>query len=138
MHVAETDWRVEVLRYSVQGDFAKQNVPGTCIYRNEEELQSVCLEGEWWWIISGFILSRSSNPRARAIIQMNSFIVFFYIDINELKILIVGLHTGDAPRVAGVAQNVARLLCFCCCCCYGGSVIGGVASVHLATIWQHS
>ena len=26
-------------------------------------------------------------------------------------------HTGDAPRVGVVAQNVARLLCCCCCCC---------------------
>ena len=105
-----------MLRYSVQGDFAKQNVPRTLglasIEMKKNFSQFVWREsGEF---SSGFILSRSSNPCARAIIQMISFIDFYRHKKN--KILIVGLHTGDAPRVAGVAQNVALLLCFCCCC----------------------
>ena len=79
MHVAETDWRVEVLRYSVQGDFAKQNVPRTLglasIEMKKNFSQFVWREsGEF---SSGFILSRSSNPCARAIIQMISFIDFY-------------------------------------------------------------
>ena len=66
-------------------------------------------------------------------------------------------HTSDAPRDVVVAQNVARLLCFLLLLLVvvvllvllvlvlvvggdggGGGAIGGVASVHLATIWLHS
>ena len=34
-------------------------------------------------------------------------------------------HIGDAPKVVGVALNVARLLCCCCCCCCCCCVVVG-------------
>ena len=43
----------------------------------------------------------------------NIFFTFFHYSINYCR----ASHPGDAPRVAVVAQNVARLLCCCCCCC---------------------
>ena len=41
----------------------------------------------------------------------------FVRDEDRSAIYCRASRTGDAPRVAVVAQNIARFLCCCCCCC---------------------